>query len=212
MSRTKLYLGRHGQSEYQLEGRMGGNSPLTQVGIKHSEKISTYLEGISLQEIYCSTLIRSRQTAEIIKKSHKEAELIQTEKLAELNAGDMDKISFHDFKHKHKQMYESIENNKFNWAFPNGESYATMTERFKPTLEEIMKKEGNFFIAGHQALNRAIIGHLLNLPQNQTPFLSIPNEALFAIDLQEPRNICHIIDGRSMDGYIITLEIKGPDV
>ena len=68
---TDIYLVRHGESEWNREGRIQGqfNSPLTEFGVAQAKAISSFLsDHLSYDQIqiYSSPLGRAQQTAEII--------------------------------------------------------------------------------------------------------------------------------------------------
>lgn len=63
----KLYLIRHGETDFNLEGRATGLSdvPLNKTGIQQVEAIVPMLP-VEAEAIYCSDLTRTKQTAEIL--------------------------------------------------------------------------------------------------------------------------------------------------
>lgn len=66
---TRVIIVRHGQSSYNVEGRVQGHldeSVLTEKGIADAKKVGQALTGIPLQAIYHSPLKRATQTAETI--------------------------------------------------------------------------------------------------------------------------------------------------
>lgn len=66
----KLYLVRHGQTNWNLEGRIQGqtNIPLNDKGRKQAQQAKEKLQNIPIDLIICSPLMRARETAEIIEK------------------------------------------------------------------------------------------------------------------------------------------------
>lgn len=72
--KRNIYLSRHGESEYNIEDRLGGNSNLSEKGLKYSRALPIVLnELISNEEerknltILTSTLKRTIDTAKYIK-------------------------------------------------------------------------------------------------------------------------------------------------
>lgn len=68
--RKTLYLTRHGQTRFNVEGRTQGSSdsPLTPLGIEQAHKTRDYFEkhGITFDKVYSSTQERAVDTAEIM--------------------------------------------------------------------------------------------------------------------------------------------------
>ena len=63
INRKKIYLSRHGESLYNLENKIGGNSDLSDNGLLYSKKLGLYMNKIIKKyELYCSTLIRTINT------------------------------------------------------------------------------------------------------------------------------------------------------
>jgi broad specificity phosphatase PhoE len=64
----ELYLARHGQSFGNLDFALGPDTELTDLGREQAAKLGRWLvdQGYDFSALYCSTLRRARQTAEII--------------------------------------------------------------------------------------------------------------------------------------------------
>jgi 2,3-bisphosphoglycerate-dependent phosphoglycerate mutase len=72
MSTTKLFLIRHGQTDWNLAGKLQGHAdiPLNATGKEQAQKVAQFLrkKQISLQALYSSDLQRAHQTAQEISK------------------------------------------------------------------------------------------------------------------------------------------------
>ncbi len=196
-----VYLVRHGQTIFNAEDRLGGDSELTQKGLKHAEKVAGYLAEIDLDAVYSSTLKRAVKTAEIILRYHSDIQFLIIPELAEISHGDMDSITYEEFRGRFHDMHETRKNDKYNWSFPNGESYRIASQRILPFWETIKSQGRNIVIVGHQATNRIILGHFLDLPEEEIVNLPIPNDGdFFEMNLINS-TIFHIKDGRRDEGY-----------
>ncbi|WP_131925905.1 histidine phosphatase family protein [Hazenella coriacea] len=85
---TNLYLVRHGQTQWNVEGRLQGrlDSPLTETGIKKAQRLAEQLHGIPFQCIYSSSSHRALETASYL-KGDREIDLIPTDSLMEMGFG-----------------------------------------------------------------------------------------------------------------------------
>lgn len=68
----KLFFMRHGQSTYNMENKFTGwlDPPLSELGKKQSKEIAKELSQYNIDIVYSSTLLRAKQTAEIIINNH----------------------------------------------------------------------------------------------------------------------------------------------
>jgi len=68
----RVYLVRHGESTWNVEGRVQGQThrvPLTGVGLAQARDVGTRLTTVPIQRLYTSDLLRAAQTAELVSKS-----------------------------------------------------------------------------------------------------------------------------------------------
>jgi probable phosphoglycerate mutase len=66
---TVLHLVRHGESEWNLAGRLQGqtgNVPLTPAGRRQAQAAADLLAGREITAVHSSDLVRARQTAEVV--------------------------------------------------------------------------------------------------------------------------------------------------
>ena len=65
---TRLLLVRHGETDWNAEGRLQGQTdrPLSEFGRRQARQLAEALVGEDLQAIYSSDLARARETAEIV--------------------------------------------------------------------------------------------------------------------------------------------------
>lgn len=66
----QLAVIRHGESQYNRDGTGGIDSPLTDLGIAQAQRLGPWLAAnLPIAALYASTLVRARQTAELIAPS-----------------------------------------------------------------------------------------------------------------------------------------------
>jgi broad specificity phosphatase PhoE len=65
---TTLLLVRHGETDWNADGRLQGQTdrPLSDYGRRQAQQLAVELEGEELEAIYSSDLARARETAEIV--------------------------------------------------------------------------------------------------------------------------------------------------
>ncbi len=86
---NRLWLARHAQTEWNIQGRMQGHqdSPLTELGKQQAKALSEALKNHSFHAIYTSTAGRALATAAYVQAYHPNAPLIATEDLREIHLG-----------------------------------------------------------------------------------------------------------------------------
>ena len=84
-----IYFVRHGETDYNVKGIAQGqlDIPLNQKGKDDAETLSLALKDYNFDVIYCSPLIRARETAEIINQKHN-VEIVFDDRIKEFFAGE----------------------------------------------------------------------------------------------------------------------------
>lgn len=95
----KLYLVRHGQTDWNLQDKIQGwaDVPLNDAGIKQAERLRDQLhkKNIIPDKVYASPLQRVRSTAKIITDGKQQ--IIIDERLMERNVGELEGRSCREF-------------------------------------------------------------------------------------------------------------------
>jgi broad specificity phosphatase PhoE len=90
-SNCTLYIVRHGQTEWNKEGRMQGHmdSPLTAEGLEQAKLLGKRLKNVEFDAAFSSDLLRARRTAEIVALEHNLV-VTTTEALREKRLGTLE--------------------------------------------------------------------------------------------------------------------------
>lgn len=165
-----IYLVRHGQTEWNLTGRMQGweNSDLTPSGINDALALGKRLKDTPIDCIYTSTSERAAYTAELI-AGKRVIPLIKSELLREM--------SFGDWEGRHKEEIEAEYPNEYKsfWETPHlyqrnsGESYPQILERAAVSYKKITEAHptGTVLIVSHSLFIRAFMASIKNLSLSQ---------------------------------------------
>jgi len=177
-----IYLLRHGQTDYNKEGRFGGNPPLNVEGEKEIADIASFFNGIQIKKIFCSTLIRSNQSAQILNQKLDAQIVCNVSPIDEIDPGDFNNVSFERFKTVYREEYLQRQKNKYTWLFPNGESYESAWQRVKPWIDSIFKDEDDVIIISHKGVNRLIVGNFIGMDKKAIPFIHIQQNKIIIFD------------------------------
>lgn len=180
-----VYLTRHGQSQHNVNNKLGGNSNITLLGRSYSKKLFDFFKEekeISNIKLYTSELIRTQQTAKFFDDRIKQ----KLPFLNEINAGIFENETYEFIKENYPSEHNLRRKDKFNYRYPNGESYNDLNNRVKKIYSIIDKdfsEDKNILIVCHNAVLRLIYGKLLNIPEKDIPHLNIKLHCIYKFEL-----------------------------
>ena len=161
----KLYFIRHGR---QNSGLCNVNVPLDEAGIRQAKLVAKRLELYNIEKLYCSNLIRAKETADIIGENLRLVPIIEDD-FREISFGDMEglddvqiKERFGDFLIERAKAKEDIPN-------PGGESGEDVFNRAMPIVNRIIEEskldnKKNIAIVSHGGLIRSVVAGVLEAP------------------------------------------------
>lgn len=148
-----LYVVRHGQTEWNIMKKMQGSAdiPLNAKGILQGNITKSNLDSIPIDLIFCSPLIRARQTAEII-NSDRNLDIIFDERLTERNYGEFEGV------HKSTFDYNGFWSYNKNLSYDNAKNIQDFFKRIYQFLDEIksMYSDKNVLMVVHAGVMKAI--------------------------------------------------------
>lgn len=131
-------------------------------GKQESQLLARELKNRDLDIVFHSPLKRARQTAEFVNQFH-DLEMKVVDSFAEIDMGDWEGLNFFEMMENNPDFYHTWMKDP-HVTIPGGESFSNVFERVKPGVEEILAcSYKNIFIAGHAAVNRGILGALLDM-------------------------------------------------
>ncbi len=146
-----LHCIRHGESTYNAEGRVQGQSdvPLSELGLRQGHAVAAALRQMSIEAIISSPLQRAYKTAEIAAESLGLA--VRTDdRLKELNAGVFQDKLRSELETLYPKEFARWTSGDTDFVIPRGESRNDLKRRGMEVLREIAAEE-------HQSV--AVIGH-----------------------------------------------------
>lgn len=180
-----LFLVRHGETYFNQEDRIGGDSGLTEKGRDQARALVPHFKDKEIKYIFTSTKKRTIEMATPLKESQKNCEIISLPELDEIDAGICEEMTYDEIKVKHPEVYAGRRKDKYNYIYPKGEGYYSMRKRVFTGVKKALYLAGwqseNIVIIGHQAVNRLILSHFLYTYEREIPNLYIPQNKLFHI-------------------------------
>lgn len=155
---------RHASTAHNENGLWQGRTdyPLSDTGRNEAGLLAEQLKNDAFDIVFHSPMTRAIQTAEIINKHH-HAGFIPIDGFIEIDLGEFDGMKHTDILKNHPEIHRS-------WVLdidspiPGGESFIDIFNRTKPGVEEVLASPyRNILIVGHAMVNRAILGHLVDM-------------------------------------------------
>lgn len=176
MQTTQVFLVRHGETEWNLVGKMQGHSdsPLTAVGIAQADALADGMKNQKFSALYSSDLVRAYETARrIATKNH--LTIITDNRLRERNLGIFQGLDKQGIAVQFPDEYQQYITDGANYVVPNGESGQQFFDRCVICLTELAQKH-----PGERILVVTHGGVLANLFKS-TVGLSVASPRRFAV-------------------------------
>ena len=178
-----IYLLRHGQTDWNLMGRMQGQTDimLNQKGIADAHNLAQQIVKKGMNKIISSDLKRARQTAEII-NSYLNVPLLFDKRLREIGYGDIEGLIKKDIP---LEMWEMFNNTPEKI---NAESFAKIYERIHSFFYELDRDEETLIVTHGGAIRMMLYlkkyPHIFDLAEYQKSYqhLEIQNTTLIPWD------------------------------
>lgn len=169
---TKVYLIRHGKTQWNLESRYqgaNGDSPLLKDSYREIELLASSLQRIPFDHAYTSPLKRARVTAQaLLNHLNPEIPLTIDSRLKEFNLGKMEGMHFEDVAAKWPEVLKNFRHHpdKYDESLVEGESFLEVIARFRAAIEEYCRQypNGNILVISHGAALNAAINALIGTP------------------------------------------------
>ncbi|GAA6026612.1 hypothetical protein JCM8202_004505 [Rhodotorula sphaerocarpa] len=166
-----IYFTRHGESQYNVEGKIGGDAPLSKQGEMYMQALPRLVKekiGDTPLTVWTSTLQRTIQTA-----SELPYEKLTWKSLDELDAGVCDGMTYEEIEKYYPEDYNARDDDKFNYRYRGGESYRDVVIRLEPVILEL-ERQKDILVVCHQAVLRCLYAYFHNLSQEELPYIKIP--------------------------------------
>ena len=141
MSKTVIYIIRHGESEGNKMNAFLGHTDLdlTETGHAQAENTARYLKDVHIDVIYSSDLKRAYHTAEHTAKA-KGMEIVKEQGMREIFAGDWEGKGFAELAVEYPETYGLWVKDVGRARCDGGETVAQLKDRVMATIERLAKE------------------------------------------------------------------------
>uniref|UniRef100_A0A182N9R7 6-phosphofructo-2-kinase domain-containing protein n=1 Tax=Anopheles dirus TaxID=7168 RepID=A0A182N9R7_9DIPT len=165
-----IYLTRHGESEHNLQGLIGGDSNLSDRGRRYAQALAKYIDEQQIEglRVWTSWLKRTIQTVADVNAPQE-----RWKALNEIDAGICEEMTYEDIQQRFPEEFRARDQNKFAYRYPRGESYEDLVVRLEPVMMEL-ERQGNVLVVSHQAVLRCVLAYFLDKTADELPYLKVP--------------------------------------
>jgi probable phosphoglycerate mutase len=182
-----VFIVRHGQTEWNIEGRRQGqlDSPLTDIGRGAAQRAGTILSGLDADALFSSPLGRAWQTAQIIDDVLGLG--VQSEAgLQEIDHGELAGRTNHEIEESNPGLLEERRSRLYDWRFPDGESYSDGDRRAAAVLRRIETVPARRpVLVTHEMIARMLLRNLLRLNPEDALGRSFAQGAVYQVALSD---------------------------
>lgn len=195
--KSQIYLFRHGQTDWNKEGRFQGHTdiPLNLTGLQEAEGLKVFLTQIKPSMMVSSDLSRAYKTAQIA-NSELNLPIITSAALRETHLGDAEGIYNFEVENRFgkdaMELWQSIHPETIHYGFPNGETKKQVIDRVLSYLEKFLLENpvDHLAVSTHGGVIKRICHHIVDLPNEQVP---IKNCCLYQIEYSHNENIWRFV-------------------
>jgi len=181
----KIYVIRHGETVFNSEQKLQGhcNSPLTNKGKAQARSVGSelkkHLSGHNYQ-VYCSSLGRAVQTANIICEAinFSQLDLLQDDRLKEFSLGAWEQQTIPDLVEHNPNL---LDQRDWYLRSPDCESYESVRNRLLSWLSEL-SDEQDVVVVSHGLTGIVLRGILQNYSYQDVWLQDLPQDAFFIVE------------------------------
>lgn len=195
---SKIYLVRHGETEWNREGRSqgcGNDIPLSELGLMQAKAIGNRLKNEKIDLFFSSSLKRAFQTANEIARYHNK-EVIMYREFMEISFGEWEGMRFNEIKEKYLDIYKIWRDTPHIAKVPGAESLLEIKERSMPKLMEILNsnEDKNILIVSHGITIKVLIASIMGIDLANLHKIRQDNTALNIFEYNNNSFCTHLLN------------------
>lgn len=185
--RPVLYLIRHGETDWNAEGRLQGGKdiPLNDVGRIQAEEAAIRLKALCPRyddlAYVASPMTRARETMEILRRTlglHGHTYKVE-EQLREITFGSWEGSTWREVRKRDLELARAREQDKWGFVPPGGESYAMLTSRIAPWFRALSR---DTVAVAHGGIARALMALTAAMPPREAVMADIHQGQVLVFD------------------------------
>lgn len=191
----QVYIVRHGETEWNAQGRIQGHSdiPLSDTGRSQAQSAARRLSRVPFSVAYSSDLMRTHETAQII-LGDTGTPLHTTPQLREYNKGVFEGLTVAEYERQYPDQFQASLKNDLDFAPTGGETIRETSLRMAGFVDEMLQNhlEDTVLVVGHGGSLRSLIVALLALPLEANWKFVMGNCALSLVHTYPDNAVLHL--------------------
>lgn len=187
MTRRRIFLVRHGETDWNLAGRLQGGHdiPLNDLGCEQAASLARVIERLAGDVVpldyIASPLSRTAQTMAILRAELglPPDEFRREPRLKEISFGRWEGYTWTELKRRDPASVADHRANPWHYRPPGGESYSDLSARVMAAMGEIAR---DAVVVTHGGVVRAILHALTGMPAGEAVFLPVRQGAVYLIE------------------------------
>jgi probable phosphoglycerate mutase len=179
-----IYLLRHGQTEFNRDGRYQGqsDSPLTDLGRRQAMAFGALLAApVPDARIRSSPLGRAVSTARLIAQTLPGARVTLDDRLRELSMGHCDGLTRAEIAARWPDLRRGHPPRQWMFHTPGGERLGDVTARLSSALADVAATEGDVILVSHAVTGRLLRGLHAGLALPEALQLDAPQDVVYRL-------------------------------
>ena len=205
----RLLLVRHGETDWNQQGRYQGqiDVSLNENGRLQSEKVAEFLKDVAIDKVFCSSLLRAKETAEIILRHHQNINLELNDGFKEINHGAWEAKVETDIEQEFPGGLQQWHQTPEEFQMPDGENLQEVWQRtievYESIIETALKNKLNtILVVAHGGTNQILLCHILGLSSKHFWNFRQSNCALNVIDYPKGLDSLPVVQGINIHSYL----------
>jgi broad specificity phosphatase PhoE/predicted kinase len=180
VTKRPVWITRHGESEWNVLGRIGGDSALSPRGREYAKNLAAHVHAhfgaASDLDVWTSTLRRTQETAAPLG-----IDVGEWRALDEIDAGECDGMTYAEIEHSLPHEFAARRRDKLGYRYPRGESYQDVIQRLDRVIIELERYRTPVLVIAHRAVLRALYAYFQQRPRADVPHLDMPLHTLIKL-------------------------------
>lgn len=186
LAMEEVYVVRHGETEWNLTGHRQGqlDSPLSESGTMEVQRTAKRIESLPVDGVFSSPLGRAVSTAQTYAHALDQT-ITAVDDLRELDHGDMAGMRNEEIERAFPGELARRSRDKYQWRFPNGESYADADLRAASALRQIAESGSSRpLVVTHEMIARMLLRNLLTLEPKEALTLGLLHSVIYRVHVE----------------------------